>query len=392
MGINVNVTEQQILQGDTTIVRKEFENLVQTSLLIKKFENDVSINFFGSTPLDMIKKLKTEKYRNWFEKLDREVPGAPYFLSQKSNTLLYFLMGNIQFEEKENAIYFDELGAQRFFKEKVSQIKNLCLPNNINPQSGINRLSGLLSGEKDSLSSTVAEGSEKDAEKAKKGVAIKDLLDKYGSIAFMNRDRAVKLTVVVKDIPEKISFSRNCLVKDPKNPQPFFLTIMKTDSAVNEIRSIIVPNISDVEDSLKRLGGVYIQVVTKAEDLSYQSLFESDTIFPVDIVFSIAEVISEHTEIPVAQTVESVVNDSQRTEPEIKKSVREEKPEIVPEKKEDVEEKLSEYDEKDEILRLKAENIRLFKQIEQLQKLVEDYEEEVHKKQSIKGFFGKFFN
>ncbi|HRZ79002.1 MAG TPA: hypothetical protein P5044_03245, partial [bacterium] len=229
MGINVNVTEQQVLQGDTSIVRKEFEDLVQSSFLIKKFENDVAINFPEIPPLDMIKKLKTEKYRSWFEKLDREVPGVPYFLSQKSNTLLYYLMGNIPFEEKDNSIYFNELSAQRFFREKVVQIKNICLPNNINPQNGIHRLSGLLSGERESLSQSSAPRDEikQESEKVKKGVAIKDLLDKYGSIAFMNRDRALKLTLVITGIPEKISFVRNSLVKDPRNPQPFFLTSMK---------------------------------------------------------------------------------------------------------------------------------------------------------------------
>lgn len=385
MGINVNITEQQVLQGDTSIVRKEFENLVQSSFLIKKFENDVAINFPDITPLDMIKKLKTEKYRSWFEKLDREVPGVPYFLSQKSNTLLYYLMGNIPFEEKDNSIYFNELSAQRFFREKVVQIKNICLPNNINPQSGINRLSGILSGEKESLSrSATGEEVRQEPEKAKKGVAIKDLLDKYGSIAFMNRDRAVKLTVVIGGIPEKISFVKNSLVRDPRNPQPFFLTSMKTDSAMNEIRSVIFPDISDVEESIRRFGGVYIQVVTKAEDSSYQSLFESENIFPVETVFEFNPAaernsasaaddtapVQEGADVPVANDVSE------------KGSADEHAGKI--------EEKVS--DESEEISRLRIENARLLKQVGQLQKLIETYEEEVHKKQSIKGFFRKFFD
>lgn len=382
MGINVNVTEQQIVQGDTAGVRKEFENLIQSSVLIKKFENDVSINFFGTTPFDMIKKLKSERYRAWFEKLDKEIPAAPYFLSQKSNTLLYFLMGNISFEEKENAVYFNEVGAQRFFKEKVAQIKNICLPNNINPQSGINRLSSILSGEKESLSPCDDEAGLQEKEKTKKSVAIKDYLDKYGSIAFMNKDRAVKLTVVVHDIPGKISFSRNCLVKDPKCPQPFFLTVMKIDSQVNEIRSIIFPSISDVEESIKRVGGVYIQVVTKAEDSSYQSLFESDSFFPVETVFSVEEQPVETISEPVEKK-EQPVETIEKTPQETEKHNYCEKEEELPDDK---------YESDDELSRLKTENEDLRRKITKLEKLVEDYEEEVHKKQSIKGFFGKFFN
>lgn len=385
MGINVNITEQQVFLGDTSVVRKEFENLEQSSFLIKKYENDVTINFPGSAPLDMIKKLKTEKYRSWFEKLDREVPGVPYFLSQKSNTLLYFLMGNIPFEEKENSIHFNELSAQRFFREKVAQIKNICLPNNINPQSGINRLSGLLSGERESLSRPAEhEDIRQETEKIKKGVAIKDLLDKHGSIAFMNRDRAVKLTVVISSIPEKISFMKNSLVKDPRNPQPFFLTSMKTDSAIKEIRSVIFPNISDVEESIRKFGGVYIQVVTKAEDSSYQSLFESETIFPVETVFEFNSSDEKAASSDREETVQVPVNESisSANEDPAKKPADEpvqKTEEIV-------------FNDKDEVSRLKSENERLLKKVEQLQKLVEIYEEEVQKKQSIKGFIRKFFD
>lgn len=368
MGININVTEQQILQGDTMSVRKELENLIQASTLIKKFENDVSIIFFNTTPLDMIKKLKTEDFRVWFRKLDKEVPGAPYFFNHQSNTLLYFLMGNIAFEEKDNSIHFNELDAQRFFKEKVAQIKNICLPNNINPQSGIIRLSSLLSGEKENKSSS--ENAVKAVESEKKGVAIKDYLDKYGSIAFMNKDRAVKLTLVLKEIPQRISFSKNFLVKDSSHPQPFFLTVMKTDSEINEIRSIIFPSISDVEDSLKRLGGVYIQVVTKAEDLSYQSLFESDTIFPVETVLSIKDEIQE------------------KESPQII-----EQSEIIEEKQaEAVKEKSGTNSDQDELSRLKSENEELRNKLVKLEKLMEIYEDEVHRKQSVTGFFRKFFH
>lgn len=385
MGININVTEQQVFQGDTSIVRKEFENLVQSSFLIKKFENDVVINFIGATPFDMIRKLNTEKYRGWFEKLDKEVPGIPYFLSQKENTLLYFLMGNIPFEEKDKSIHFNELSAQRFFREKVAQIKNICLPNNINPQSGINRLSGLLSGEKDSLSRSAAgEDVKQETEKTKKGVAIKDLLDKYGSIAFMNRDRAVKLTLVISGIPGKISFVKNSLVRDPRNPQPFFLTSMRTDSSLHEIRSVIFPGISDVEESIRKFGGVYIQVVTKAEDSSYQNLFESENVIPVEMVleFNPAE----------EKTAETVAEVSMNAPVCAGEPVRNAVPEkdSVDEPVRNIEKKDS--DDKDEISWLKAENTRLAKKVEQLQKLVETYEEEVHKKQSIKGFFRKFFD
>ncbi|HRZ80783.1 MAG TPA: hypothetical protein P5044_12300, partial [bacterium] len=144
------------------------------------------------------------------------------------------------------------------------------------------------------------------------------------------------------------------------------------------------PSISDVEEAIGKFGGVYVQVVTKAEDSSYQSLFESENIFPVETVleFNAAEeksaVSPAEEPVPVPVSVKgTAVKDITEKEP-------------ASEHTGNIEEKRS--DESEEILRLRAENTKLIKKVEQLQKLIETYEEEVHKKQSIKGFFRKFFD
>jgi len=55
-------------------------------------------------------------------------------------------------------------------------------------------------------------------------------------------------------------------------------------------------------------------------------------------------------------------------------------------------EKDAEPVEETEIIRLKKENEALLVKVEKLEKLIEVYEEEINKKRSIKGFFGKFFS
>jgi hypothetical protein len=388
MTLNIKIFEEHILHGDTSHIRKEMDTLLQSSTMIKKHEDDISLNFQGLTPYDIFKKLKNESYRTWFKKLDSEIPGLPYFLNESSNSLLFFLMGNISFEEKNSSVLFDRMEASRFFKEKTIQMRNLCVPHNINPQTGILKLSKVLSGEtanhgQDSGSGISNNGNSTSPENEKKKGAIKDFLDRYGSIAFLNSDRTVKLTIVINEIPSRISFIRNFLVKDPALPQQFFLTVLKTDSGISEIKSLLLASLNDIESSIGHNKGVFIQVVTKSEDGSYQMLLESDTIFPITVTNDLKKDItaienetsdSFRTEIPKTEVPEPV---GKTTAPVEQKTIIDKNPEHV---------------EEAELIRLKKENEALLIKVEKLEKLIEVYEEEINKKRSIKGFFGKFFS
>jgi hypothetical protein len=388
MTLNIKIFEEHILQGDTSHIRKEMDTLLQSSIMIKKHEDDISLNFQGLTPYDIVKKLKNEKYRTWFRKIDAEIPGLPYFLNESSNSLLFFLMGNISFEEKNSSVLFDKIEASRFFKEKMIQMRNLCVPHNINPQTGITKLSKVLSGEaknsgSDPVVGTTSENIGKSTENEKKKGAIKDFLDRYGSIAFLNSDRTVKLTIVINEIPSRISFIRNFLVKDPALPQQFFLTVLKTDSGISEIKSLLLASLNDIESSIEHHKGLFIQVVTKSEDGSYQMLLESDTIFPITVTSDLKKDIT---------AIENETSDSFRTE--IPKT---EVPEPVEKTSAPVEQKTiidknPEHVEEAELIRLKKENEALLIKVEKLENLIEVYEEEINKKRSIKGFFGKFFS
>lgn len=368
MALNIRISEQQILEGSTAEIRKEIENIRQSSSLIKKYEAGVSLVFLENTPFDMVKKIKQDGFHNWFKKLNREIPGLPFFLNTENNSLLFFIMGNVSYYEDEDDVKFDKMESSRFLKEKVAQIRNICLAHNINPQPGINRISKTMSGaserpekqsrepEKNSIEKAAEENKTEKSEK--KGASIKNFLDKYNSIAFINSNRIVKLAIVVEEIPKNISFKKNILVKDPSFPQPFFITEIQTNTGLQEIRSVIIPTLSDIESSISRNDGVYIQVLIKADDGSYQRLFESDTPFAVETVtsFSLKE---KKTEEP--ENTENAIAEKD-TNPYL------------------------------EISKLRKEREELLEQVRKLQNLVDVYEDEINKKRSIKGFFGKFFN
>ncbi|HPA57808.1 MAG TPA: hypothetical protein PLX56_01740 [bacterium] len=389
MVLNIKIFEEQIIQGDTSHIRKEMDALLQSSAMIKKHEDDIFLNFQGLTPYDIFRKLKNEQYRTWFKKLDTEIPGLPFFLNESSNSLLFFLMGNISFDEKNSSVLFDKMEASRFFKEKIIQMRNLCVPHNINPQTGITKLSKVLSGE--TKNSDSGQNSDRPSENSngrsteneKKKGAIKDFLDRYGSIAFLNSDRTVKLTIVINEIPSRISFIRNFLVKDPALPQQFFLTVLKTDSGISEIKSLLLASINDIESSIQHHKGVFIQVVTKSEDGSYQMLLESETIFPITVTTDLKnDIAAIESEVSVSFGTE--ISKTEVPEPVEKTTVPAEQKTMI--------EKDAEPVEETEIIRLKKENEALLVKVEKLEKLIEVYEEEINKKRSIKGFFGKFFS
>jgi len=389
MGLNIRISEEQILKGNTSEIRKEIENIRQSSSLIKKYEAGISLIFLENTPFDMVKKIKQENFHNWFKKLNMEIPGLPYFLNTKNNSLLFFIMGNVSYYEDEADVKFDKMESSRFLKEKVAQIRNICLAHNINPQPGINRISKIMSGasrqhqkqtpkpEKTNVEKTTEENKIDKSEK--KGASIKNFLDKYNSIAFINSNRIVKLAIVVEKIPKNISFKKNILVKDPSFPQPFFITEIQTNTGLQEIRSVIIPTLSDIESSISHNNGVYIQVLVKAEDGSYQRLFESDSPFAVETVtnFSLDEKTSEKSKDTKENSAEEIAfaSDEEKLKPpaEPVETKKDENPYL-------------------EISKLRKEREGLLEQVRKLQNLVEVYEEEINKKRSIKGFFGKFFN
>ncbi|MGI6395329.1 MAG: hypothetical protein ACOX2F_11490 [bacterium] len=377
--MNIKISENQMLNQDTTHVKKELEKILQSSSTIKKHEDTVSFVFQNLTPYDMMRRLKNEKYREWFKKLDSEIPGLPYFLNEHSNSLLFFLMGNIEFTESNFSVVFSKMDSSRFFREKVVQMKNLCTPHNISPQSGIEKLSRTLSGEKNS-SSQVSETPKESQEK--KG-AIKNFLDTYGSIAFLSsKDKTATLTLIIDEIPSKISFIKNLFVQDPSLPQQFFITALKTDSNFSMIKAHILTSPNDIENSIKQNNGVFIQVVTKAEDGSYQILLESESPFPVTVTTDL-----EKDRALVEEENRSPSND-ESLETEI---VVPEMPIETPEQEKAADNVVSEVIEETEIMKLKKENTALVEKVKSLEQLVKDYEEEVMRKRTVRGFFGKFF-
>jgi len=147
-----------------------------------------------------------------------------------------------------------------------------------------------------------------------------------------------------------------------------------------EVRSLIIPNIEDVESSINSKNGVQIQVVHKVEDGSYQKLFESEKVFPVKITTSIENELKAVS--PVSNHEKEIEESSESSENKSPaKMPTEQKLEDIPENPVEL---------KSEMERLLDENGKLQERILKLEKLLEVYEEEIHKQRSVKGFFKKF--
>ena len=279
-------------------------------------------------------------------------------------------MGNVVYEEKDSSVQFDKIEASRFFREKMIQMRNLCLPHNINPQPSITRIAGIISGDREKAENHSVEGSvrnqnektQNSSENEKKKGAIKDFLDKYGSIAFLNNDRTVKLTLVINEIPSRISFIKNFLVKDPSLPQQFFLTVLKTDTGISEIKSLILASITDVESSIEHNKGVYIQVVTKSDDSSYQMLFESGSIFAITVTNSLKEDI-EKIEIDAGTSFST--EEIQPVETKNPEKTEELSQNDEPEKQQEP------YSLSSAVITLRKENEALHAKVAKLEKLIE---------------------
>lgn len=396
MTININIDESTVFSKDTEKIKKSLKPVMEDSELVKRYENSIAFNFSTSGRnaagfFELVNKFGKAEYKQWFRTLDKEIPALPYFLSNKEgrNTLLLYLMGVLDYRESENNIVFDSIGANRFFKEKISEIKNLCFSNNINPQNSISRLSSILC---DPASEEPQAKPAQDAEKPpvvppplpekkeepqetaapapanKETAALKKLLDRYGSLAVFKEGRITKIFLVFSKMPEHINFARNEIVIDRVMNTSFFRTVFDIDGSAHDIKSILLYKLGEVVESIKANNGVRIEGIIKGDDGEYQKFFELEELVKTDIV----EIKNEPPK-PVAEPQPAAA--SQITPPPLPVAKTKE-PEIV-------------LSDSELIDKLKKENARLKEENENLHNVVDALEQALHKKSS--GFFRKFF-
>ncbi len=328
----IHIDENTIVAGNVEKVKRTLEAIVENSEMIRRYEASVVLSFGANENkrqlgfFDLEKKLARPEYKKWFRQLDREVPALPYFLSagEGQNSLLIYLMGTLDYRAADNRIEFEQVAAGRFFNQKKTEIKNLCLSNNINPQSSILRLSTLVcpapAVAQGSGSSAVGSGPKADGqapqpisaqasaetvdiaapvkikepapvpekaaeeEKPKETQTLKVLLDRYGSIAVFKDNRMTKLFIVLREIPAQIQLRRNELVFDRSLNRWFFRTLFLLGEAEQAIESLLLYKPGEVADSITAHGGVLLMCVCRGDDGEYQKLFEIEDPVPTALV------------------------------------------------------------------------------------------------------------
>ncbi|HOW52520.1 MAG TPA: hypothetical protein PLV42_10815 [bacterium] len=311
MTTTIHIDENTIMSGNVDKVKRTLEAIVENSEMIRRYEANIAL-FFGSSEhkrqwgfFDLEKKLAQPAYKRWFRQLDQDIPALAYFLSvaEGQNSLLVYLMGVLDYRVVESRVEFDPLHTGRFLAQKKTEIKNLCLSNNINPQASIQRLSTLVApSAAPSSGAALRDNSvppspqavvsapppavpvEGAAEKQKETQPLKDLLDRYGSIAVFKENRMTKLFLVLGEIPAQIQLKRNELVFDRSLNRWFFRTLFLLGDGERAIESLLLYKPGEVADSITAHGGVLLMCVCRSDDGEYQKLFEIEEPVPTAIV------------------------------------------------------------------------------------------------------------
>lgn len=295
MPLNITITKENLQNGVVENVKRQIEDLTHSPAAIRSFENSVIFNFEMNFE-DLLHSLASVEVKKWFKKLDSEVPYIPYFLSDGSDyTLTYYLMGIIDFNEKGKEVSFSPNQAKSFFKEKARDIQNLCLPNNINPQHAIDRLSSFLGGvsESDMEKRDVINTFVQKDKVAKIKSKFENMLDKYGSFSSIAGENRVRLFVVFEKKSTEISFSSISFYPD-KEEIPYFEVVFKIDGTDIVFPVVAMYDSDTLVSSLEKWNGAFIEAFIK-ENESYSKLFVIEQPIKPNIVFD--EAVVSETEV-----------------------------------------------------------------------------------------------
>ena len=395
------ISKDDILSGDISQIKKVVENFSIDRRLSLENENSLIIKFVGFTVVDLSEKLQKDEYKSWFRKLDSEFSYLPFFLNSKSKTLLFFMMGCIDYSIKNGNIVFNEAEKNKYTKEKAYKIRQFCMGHNIDPIPAIERL-------------TLSEAP------ARKPQSMETYLNRFGAIAFMTKERKVQVSVLIDEIPSDMKIW-GCFLVEKDCPQPFFSVFLELNDDILEYKAVVLTNLAEVDAYCRENHSVQTAVIIKTGD-DYQSYPEIETKIEILTIAGLEERRAEifksgiepessvENQAENSEVIENNNESEEATEPE--ESEKQEK-ETVPvaaetsEKKpveeEEIEEKAEEEEETEEeiprnetseekIARLERKIAKLQEKVEKQAKLIEDYEEELNKKRSVKGFFKRFIS
>ena len=385
MPVTIFVEENSIVAGNTDKVRRTLEPIVENSDMVRRYEAGLALSF-GSAPgkrplgfFDLEKRLSQPSFKQWFRRMDREVPALPYFLAadDPGKSLLIYLMGVLDYKLVGERVTFDAAAMDAFFHHKKTEIKNLCLSNNISPLASIQRLADLLAPSARSdgpiaapppAAATPAKEERPDADRPAEAQLLKQLLDRFGSIAVLKENRMTKLFVVFNEIPPQMRLVRNELVLDRSLNRWFFRTVFLIDGRESARESLLLYRPNEVTESIQFFNGALIMCVYRDETSEYQKLFETDEPVKTDIVEQAAP-----APRPQESVGETPTTDAATTEVTDADAAQEPAPQAAPTDPKDI-----------RIAELEAE-------VAKLKNIVEAYEETLlgkNKKSIFKKFFG----
>ena len=375
--MEIKISNEEILSGDISKIKKVVEDFIIDSQLSLENENKIIVKFSDFTVFDLSKKLMDEQYKAWFKKLDNEFPQLPFFLNDTSKTLLFFMMGCVNYSINNTCIVFNETEKNKFTKEKAYKIKHFCLGHNIDPTSAIERL-------------TLSDAP------ARKPQTMETYLKKFRAIARMTKERIVEVSVLIDEIPSVMKVLGAFLVESGA-PQPFFPIFLQLNDNIVEYKAVILTNYSEIRDYCSEKLSVKIEIIIATDD-NYQSYPELDK--------KIEFLSMQELDTKRRQILEDADNNPKDGGENPEKPETDETPQndddsldetlpLTGENPDDSQqhtEKIKENETTEEkIARLEKENLQLKEKIQQLNNIIEAYEEEINKKRSLKGFFRGFF-
>ena len=394
--MEIKISSEEILSGDISQIKKVVDDFIVYRQLALENENKIVLKFVGFTSVDLSKKLMEDRYKAWFRKLDAEFPQLPFFLNSASKTLLFFMMGCVDYSINSTSIVFNEAEKIKFTKEKAYKIRHFCTGHDIDPTAAIERL-------------TLSEVS------VKKPQSIETYLNKYGAVAFMTRERKVQISILIEEIPSDMKIWGAFFV-EKECPQPFFSIFLQLNDDIVEYKAVVLTNAAEIGDCCRKNPAVQTAIIIKTGE-NYQSYPELETkieilamsglekkrkeIFNADIKpQNNTENQPANQEIPENQEPDEAPQDDDNSLDETLPLADEttDEPSAAAEKTEnetqceEVEEKIPENETPEEkIARLERKIAQLQEKIRQKDNIIEAYEEEINKKRSLKGFFKGFF-
>ncbi len=406
--MEIKVTEKEVLAGDISQLKTIIDKLAHDGKLSAENENNITIKFDNLNSLDLSVKLQKPEYKRWFKKLDNEFHYLPFFLNKQSKTLMFFIMGNVDFTIEDQAIVFNESSKQHFVTNKKASVKAFCLSHNIDMTETLQRL-------------TVFEPQPQRAGVQK--VRVDELLSQRGAVAYMSEQREYTISIFIKKIPKDLKI--HAVYYTEKNcPQPFFTVFMEEDG--ERIQYTVYPQISqrDTDEYLLRTHEVKILIAFKINDQlkgfpkitenikiatleelqTQQQLFLSAEPEKTESSGGDAENRAENGNNVPEETggdknEEPVRPDEPEEQEDPDKTLPihdvEETPEIHEEttgEDEETEETVPENETCEEkAARLEKENAALRRKVASQQKIIDDLEEEINKKRSIWSFIKRMF-